>query len=664
MRQSIFQIPTVKSIREVGSKDLEKFPLESYSYSTFSKFSTNPFMFKMNSINGEYLDTTTSASSLLGSACHKALQAYFGGADTPTPADEGEAIKFGHKAGLDYLDAFSEGFIEYTATIGDRAKLMERYAFSYFGYIKEFAQEEIQSTIMVEKMLKHRVEINGKVLPVPLKGRPDLVYRDKENRIKVRDHKFTSKYSDPDKIDAAKLVQAVFSYLLVYAETGEAPYSIIFAEYKTTENRDKSRQMKEFEIVFDETPLAFDLFFRFYQDITDALMGKQVFVPNFSAMFDNEVSILAYIHRLDVDEEKAKLFKEMKVDNITDFLKQKIMRTGSMKKYLEVVAQKFVSAKTLNYKDMNNQEKIKMKLAEHGLAVEFDSVIEGPSVTLYRFEPSTSLKMSKIEAYAQDIELAVQTSGVRVLAPIPNSGLIGFEVPNAVRTFPQGIPENQGFDLAIGETIMGEVRRFDIRLAPHMLVAGTTGSGKSVFLNTIIEQLMAIPNAELHLFDPKQVELFHFEGKPQVVEYLSDDIEIAKSLIKLVKEMEKRYTRMKERGVRNISDMPRMKYKIVVIDEFADLTSRGTTIAHSIQLLSQKGRAAGIHLIIATQRASTQIISGDIKINFPTRAVFKMAKAVDSRVMIDEDGAEKLLGRGDMLFVADRGTERLQGYFA
>lgn len=657
-------MPIVMSANKDKTRVYENFPLNHYSQSSFSKFSSNAFMFKVNNINGDTIETTRSASSVLGSACHKALQTYFGGnPEIATSANEGEAIKEGHAVGLAYIESQYDGFIEYNTVIENRAELNEKYAFAYFGYLKEMNTKDIKELLIVERKLEHKVEVDGKILPVPLQGYPDVVYRNAKGEIIIVDHKFTSRYSKEEDIDAAKLIQAAFMYFLVYAELGERPHSIIFNEFKHVENRDKSPQNRAFEIVFEEDVLIFDFFFRLYGDITDALLGKQVYVPNFYATYDKEVSIMAYIHRLDVDEERAKAFAAAKVDNITDFLKKKIMKTGAMKKYLDIVSTKFISANTLNYKDMKLEDKIKMKMAEHGLGVEFDSKIEGPSVTLYRFEPSVGLKMSKIEAYVKDIEQVVEVSGIRVLAPIPNSGLIGFEVPNAVRHFPKGIPSSELFNLAIGEDILGQVRRFDIREAPHMLVAGSTGSGKSVFLNSIIDQLLQIPNADLCLYDPKQVELFHYEGKKGVAEYLSNHREIVVALHALVSEMEMRYTAMKEAGVRNISQMKNMPYKFIIIDEFADLSSHGN-VENRIQLLAQKGRACGIHLIIATQRASTKVINGDIKINFPTRVVFKMAKGIDSRVMIDVDGAEKLLGKGDMLFVGDQGVERLQGYMS
>lgn len=653
-----------KSDNQEINKEYEGFPVDHYSYSMFSKFSSDPQMFKIGYINGDRFNTTSSPSNVIGKACHEGLKIYF--KEVQSGTESGEAIKIAHQTAKMYLDSYSDGFIEYNTIAKNRTQLEERFAFCFFGYIKEMGYvKNIKEILLVEKMLQYKIEINGKVLPIPLKGSSDVVTRGKDGKIRIRDHKFTGKFSNLDSIDAGKLLQAAFNYFLVWAELGERPYSIVYEEFKITKNKAVKGvvppQLKEFEMVFETDSLMFDLFYRFYDDITNALLGKQVFIPNIYGIFDREVSILSYIHKLDITEEREKIFKQMKVDNITDFLKKKIQKSGAMKKYLESVSKNFVSGKTLNYKDMTIQEKIKFKMAEHGLGLEFDSVITGGSVTLYRFEPSIGLKMSRIESYVKDIEQVVAISGIRVLAPIKDSGLVGFEVPNKVRTFPEISPDNSGFNLAIGVDVMGEVKHFDIRTAPHLLVAGSSGSGKSVFLNGIIKQLQKISNVELHLFDPKQVELFQFEGGPNVSEYRFSHKAIEGSLMDLVGTMNNRYTELRKAKARNIESVEGMKYKFIVIDEFADLMAGEETIK-AIQLLAQKGRACGIHVIIATQRASTKIISGDIKVNFPTRAVFKMSKAVDSRVMLDESGAEKLLGKGDMLFASSNGIDRLQGF--
>jgi len=620
-------------------------------------------MAKVIYINGDSLNNPTSASGVLGQALHQAMKVYFGGGKDVAIMDEADAIKTGFETGFEYIKSYVEAFIDYTATIPTKEKMQEKYAFTFHEYIKDIAFDFSKvDLLLVEKKMEHKVSVEGKILPIPLKGYADLVFRIRENkRVIIWDHKFTGKYSDEEAIDGGKLVQAAFMFLLVYSETGEKPYSIIFNECKNSKNKDGSKQTKPYEIVYEENPLIFELFYRLYGDITDALLGKQVYIPNFASMFDKEVSILAYIHRLDIEEEKARKFKEAKIDNITDFLKQKVQSTGAMKKYFETVNRKFISATTLNYKDMKIEDQIRMKLMQFGIAVDFEDKIVGHSVELYRFTPSVGLKMSKIEGYVKDIEQVVEMSGVRVLAPIPNSGMIGFEVPKKDRTFPALIPSKDNFEINIGVDVMGNNISMDIREAPHMLVAGSSGSGKSVFLHSIINQLKNLSNVELYLFDPKQVEFSRYAN--EVEKYLDDTKEISDALKNLVEDMEKRYTKIKKAGARSIVDMKNMPYKFIIIDEYADLVMRGQT-ERNIQLLAQKGRACGIHIIIATQRASTKIISGDTKVNFPSKVVFRMSKSIDSRIMLDEDGAEKLLGKGDMIFTTatDSTLKRLQGY--
>ena len=678
----------------------EGFPVDCYAYSHFQKFSTNPYMFKVNILNGDYLDTTSSPTNILGRAGHLAMQTYFGGNESvPVPPDDGEAMRLALEAGRAFLDNFADGLIEYNTVIGDRAKLNERYAFAMLAYFKELGYDPAkQETLLVEKMLKRRVSVDGKDLPVPLKGSADWVYRDKKSgRIIIHDHKFVSSWSSEDKIDGSKLLQAVFNYLLVYAELGEAPYSMVFAECKITANKDGGRQTKEYEIVFAETPLAFDLFFRFYDDMTQALLGRQVYVPNIMAIFDQEVSLLAYIHRLDVDEEKAKQLKALKVDNITDLLKKRIMREGAMKKYLETVTSKFISGTMLNYKDLPIPERIKAKLAEHGLGVEFNSSVTGSAVTLYRYEPSVGLKMSRIEKFVKDLEQVTGTTGIRVLAPIPGSELVGFELPNKERTFPGAAPETKDWELPVGVDVAGKVHTLDPRSAPHILVAGATGAGKSVFLTSLVSQLSKRKDARLVLLDPKKVELSEFEDVAG--EYADDIMAISAALADAVKEMELRYKLMKEAKVKDLAAWRakggKRPYIFVVIDEYGDLiaqqhehteevedgvylsgprkgearyrtvkTDISGEIRRNLLLLAQKARAAGIHLVITTQHPIAKIVDSAIKANFPTRIAFRTASASGSQVIIDQDGAETLMGKGDMLLQRSDGSPiiRLQGY--
>lgn len=624
-----------------------------------TKFSTNPILFKIEQINRERFETAMGASGVLGSAVHKALEVYYVGSDKLIPTNEAEAIKYGLEAGMEFLDLYNDGYINFSQTIPNKQKLFDLLTFCFTEYVKQMPYVPDQ-VIAAEEMIKQSIDVDWKgqrlTLPVPLKGYLDRIQRT-DGKLKIIDYKTCYSYANPDKIDGAKILQAVIYYLLAYAKYGEEPYSVIFQEVKYTKNADKSPQVREYEMVFSENEQFFDFFFRFYEDITRSLNGESVYVPNVHALYDNEVAIVAYIHRLDDTEETAKLMKKHKVTNVSDLLKKQIQSAGNMRKLMKSVEASFVSAKNLNYEDMTNPEKIQTKMLEHGMMLQFDSVISGPSFDLYRYTPSIGLKMARIEGYVADVEQVLGTAGIRVLAPIPGTSFVGFEVPRKDRRFPS-LPKGSGFELAIGETVNGDVRRYDLRKAPHMLVAGASGSGKSVFLHSLIKQLMATTRVDLHLFDPKLVEFAEYDGK--VKDYQTDPTAIARAFQALVVEMNERYERLKEKGVKNIADT-QMRYQIIIVDEFADIKDR-PSISESIRLLAQKGRAAGIHIILATQRASTKIVDGDIKINFPVKVVLRVAKSVDSRVMIDEDGAEKLMGMGDLLFATEEGMERLQGY--
>jgi hypothetical protein len=637
--------------------------------------STNPILCKIKYLNRDTIDTASNISGVLGNAFHNAMNVYYGGSDVLVPINEAEAIEYGLKAGMEFLENYNDGLINFSKTIETKQKALELFSFCYTEYIKKnpYNKEMVISTEdkIVEKV---NVEWRGKTLnmPIKLKGYIDLIERDEKGRLVITDYKTCYNFSDPDKIDGAKILQAVENFLLVYAKYGEEPYSIKYKEVKYTKNavckdpeckrwhdsEHKHSQVEPYELVFKDNDLYFDFYFRFYEDTIRALNGEMVYLPNVDAIFDNEVAIVAYIHRLDMSEETAKLMKKHKVENITDLLKKEIQSANSMKNLLKSVEEKFVSAKNINYEKMSMEEKIQTKMLEFGIMLQFDSKIEGATVDLYRYTPSIGVKMSRLRNFVDDIEQITGVSGIRVLAPIRGTKLVGFEIPKENRLFPSLPTEKNDFNFAVGITIGGEIRRYDFRTAPHTLVAGSSGSGKSVFLHAVVKQAINCPKIDLHLFDPKQVEFLQYDE--MVKEYKHSPDGIKDGLDNLVIEMEKRYDKMKKLKVRDVSKTD-FNYKFVVIDEYADLKLR-SDIDRNIKLLAQKGRACGIHLILATQRASTKVIDGDIKNNFTTKVVFRMSKAIDSRVMIDEDGAERLLGKGDCLFCGDWGIDRLQTF--
>lgn len=631
------------------------------------------------------MDTTRSSTTVLGEAVHEGLKAFLGGSDEhpvfATDTDE-ERLKYAYDATLSFLNKYPDGFIDYKKNVPNRTSLEELALTSIAGYIKEWDRSEHKEMIYVENKLQEsvRVKIKNKEieLPIPLVGYADHVYLDNQDRVRIDDHKTVFRYSDADSVDGGKLLQAGMYYLLVYATYGKAPYDITFREYKISKNSDGSPQTKEYQIIYAEMPMVFDLLFRFYQDVTDALLGKMVYVPNIFAMFDRDVALLAYIYRLDEPDVLKKEKQKAKIEDIAVLMQQKMAKNRNLKKFMEAKSSLFTSHVTLNYQKMQIHEKIKYKLMEHGMAVNFSDKVEGLTVDLYRYEPSVGIKMTTIEKYKKDIEQALGTDGVRILAPIPNTALIGFEVPKTKRQFvPLGSDQsNIAMDnIYIGVDVYGVSKTLDLREMPHLLVAGTTGSGKSMFLQTILMQLGQLPAEEVvfTLLDPKMVELVQYENHKNTLFYEDEIEKIQTVLANLVGEMNTRYALFKKYKVKSIDKYRELSrgglpYIVVVVDEFADLIMQKGALAKDIKdcmiLLAQKARAAGIHLIITTQRPSTKVVDGLIKANFPTRIAFKTASKVDSEIILDRSGAEVLLGKGDMLLMANSGISRLQGFLA
>ena len=322
----------------------------------------------------------------------------------------------------------------------------------------------------------------------------------------------------------------------------------------------------------------------------------------------------------------------------------------------------------------------KRTLQDFGVGVTITNISRGPSVTRYELQPEQGVKVSKIVNLADDIKLNLAAEDIRIEAPIPGKAAIGIEVPNKEKQMVafRDLLESDEFTkaksktiFAAGKDIAGKTVVADIEKMPHLLIAGQTGSGKSVCINTIIMSILykARPSeVKLIMIDPKVVELSVYNGIPHLlIPVVTDPKKAAAALNWAVNEMEERYKKFAEHKARNIigynaqidqiEDVPgkdrpeKIPQIIVIVDELADLMmTAGTDVEDAIQKLAQKARAAGIHLIIATQRPSVNVITGVIKANIPSRIAFSVASGIDSRTILDETGAEKLLGKGDMLF--------------
>lgn len=350
------------------------------------------------------------------------------------------------------------------------------------------------------------------------------------------------------------------------------------------------------------------------------------------------------------------------------------------------------NAKALAEELESTAERLVETLKSFGVETRVVDVSRGPTVTRYELQPRAGVKISKITSLADDIALNLATAGVRIEAPIPNKAAVGIEVPNKASAMVgvREIIESPAFSsskskltVSMGRDIGGNAMVADIAKMPHGLIAGATGSGKSVCINSFIISLLYKASPEevkLLMIDPKVVELGIYNGIPHLlVPVVTEPRKAAGALGWAVEEMEKRYKMFADRGVRDITgynrfvetledepEVTKMPRIVIIIDELADLMMTAPKeVEDSINRIAAKARAAGIHLLIATQRPSVNVVTGVIKANIPTRIAFAVSSHIDSSTILDTAGAEKLLGRGDMLFspVGSAKPKRLQGCF-
>lgn len=332
-------------------------------------------------------------------------------------------------------------------------------------------------------------------------------------------------------------------------------------------------------------------------------------------------------------------------------------------------------------------------LAEQKIVVELSNIIKGPTVTMYELKLAQGMIISRIKAREDELNYALGGKKIRILAPVPGKQAVGIEVPNAktsivgFKDMIEAARENPGYmkmklPMVLGKTITGEPILIDVAKMPHMIIAGTTGSGKSVCINSLINTIIyqkSPKEVRLIMVDPKVVELTVYDGIPHLLTPVITDAKRAiKALEWLVVEMERRYAMLARYGVRNVAGLnekidegkvtgvEKVPYILLIMDEFADIMAVvGKEMDIAIGRIAAKARAAGIHMILATQRPSNDVITGTLKSNLPGRIAFAVSSGINSRVILDETGAENLLGKGDMLLLdpSSMGTKRIQGAF-
>ena len=445
---------------------------------------------------------------------------------------------------------------------------------------------------------------------------------------------------------------------------GEITYVFLYKYFPIIENQYSNIFLIVFTVIF--FLLASDI------NIKNLIYGflnylKKLFI-NKKPIEANENFVEKNIKEISLNEEKSQqsfLFEKSSIAN---------ERKNSEKFKLPSIELLKKNISKTNLTDLNKNrptadfmEKI---LLDFGINGKIKKINNGPVVSLYEFEPAPGVKVSKIVNLSDDLARNTSSTSARV-SVIPGKNTVGIEIPNELRESVnlREIISNEKFQkkdiklpIALGKSISGSPLIADLTSMPHLLIAGTTGSGKSVCVNTIITSLLYKLNPDICKFiliDPKMLELSSYEGIPHLLTPVITDAKKATSALGwTVKEMNSRYKLMSKVGVRNIDGYNskhklKMPYIIVVVDEMSDLMLvAGKEIENYIQKLSQMARAAGIHIIMATQRPSVDVITGTIKANFPTRISFQVSSKIDSRTILGEQGAEQLLGKGDMLFMS------------
>lgn len=444
--------------------------------------------------------------------------------------------------------------------------------------------------------------------------------------------------------------------------------------------REKFRRKSEYEEEDDDDIIEE------YDDETDEIEDKKI-----------KISSISELTHTNIEEEKDEEVKQETPSNSASnkYLNYKLPSISLLEK---TASKNKIDTKENEATIRDNIKRLEEVLNDFDVLAKVKEVHVGPSITQYELEVKSGTKMSKIKALNSEIALALAATDVRIQAPIPGKNTVGIELPNKVSvgvSFREMMlafktdeyKSDNKLRVALGKDIMGEPKFMDVNKMPHLLIAGSTGSGKSVCVNCIISSILmrAKPDeVKLIMVDPKKVELSMYNCIPHLLmPVITDPRKASSALQKVVEEMMNRYDKFEDSKTKNIegynnylknknknlpveSQIPLLPYMVVIIDELADLmVVAKKEVEDSIMRITQMARAAGIHLIVATQRPSTDVITGVIKANIPSRIAFAVSSQIDSRTILDSSGAEKLLGKGDMLFDPMGATSftRIQGAF-
>jgi hypothetical protein len=583
-------------------------------------FLNNQIQFKKRYIAKVY-DEPSSPALVVGKAMHKMIEERL----------KGQSIEVAIQSGLQEIENIADYEIDYGKT-GSREKIIDQYQKLSTIVINELpAYDDI---LAIEDRVECELSIRNK--KIPMKGYIDLV-RDLGDTLEIVDWKSVTSYSDEDTENWAYLIQSWIYVQLIEFKYKKPVSRVVFKEIKKTINRDGMPQIKDYVLDRHGIEEANDVIGRVVKAVSDYVDNPNAtYFPNPRDMMNGAQSM-----------------------HIVAQMEGVAVRTVHTTERRE----KFAPVNTVVAEDIaddsgSETERIMAKLVEFGVGGRIDEVVKSSTVDTYLLKPNRGVKMSKLASMGDDLSLALGSDAVRVIAPIYGTQTVGIEVPHE-QSFPKFDGKATSHQIPIGVDTMNNVIYDNIAKMPHMLIGGQTGSGKSVFIRNIIQSLN---NCEVDIIDMKGLD-FEDLGKN-----ITSEVPAALMLIKkLVHLMDERYKNKRVNAKRRVliideyADLVmqtgKEKHEIGVFDENGKLKTKTTTIDTRKQLetdlarILQKGRAANINVIIATQRPSADIVAPIIKANCPVKACLRVATAKNSEIILDESGGERLLGKGDMLYL-------------
>lgn len=603
------------------------------SHSAIICFLNNQIQFKKRYIAKVYDDPTTPAM-LIGKAIHKMIEQKI----------KGEPTDIATKAGLDEIDNVSDYEIDYSKN-GSREDMINQYNKLSITVINELPN--YSNVLAVEDKIECDLTILGK--KIPMKGYIDLIL-DHGDWLEIVDFKSVRLYSDEETENYKYLIQA-----WIYTQLAEFKYNkpvnrFVFSEIKKSVNRDGEPQIKNYVLDRQGIIEANDVIGRTIKNISDYIDNPNaVYFPNPSDILNGN--------------------RSMEIVAQMDGISVRTIHRTERKEKFSAINVDIAPEKNLADESGSDMDRIMTKLVEFGIGGEITSKIEANQVVTYTLKPNRGVKMSKIAGLEDDIALALGSEAVRIIAPIYGTTTVGIEVPKT-QEFPKFTGSLTGTQVAIGVDTMGNTVIDDVAKMPHMLIGGQTGSGKSVFAKNIIRSLVADKSNDITIIDQKMVEMIEFADDCNVVTEQEDAMV---ATLQLINVMQARYKEFMKKRVVDIDSYNaqggNLSRKILMIDEYADLVmsldkETRQNLETGLSRVLQKGRAAGIHVIIATQRPSADIVAPIIKANCPVKVCMRVATARNSEIILDSPGGERLLGKGDMLYLGTGmiNPVRLQGF--